>query len=218
GRDGGRHRSALDPGQPIALTLAAALDVEIAPDAGGHGQDDQRETHSAFHRPFDVKRGVFVYWYDSLPPAASAVETVEGDPIVGQGLSFGVLRLGEGELGIGQLEDRPDASVEPALGKSKVLLGRGHRRLSGLDSLGCVGDRYLGLLDVLDDVELGRLDVGQRAFVVGPGLAVAADAPSAIVDGPGERERDRPQLVQVLTRTTVRSAARDVREEVAEGL
>ena len=59
----------------------------------------------------------------SLPPAGGPLQRRERDTVVRQGLGLGVLRLGQEQLGVGQLEDGADPGVEPALGQAEVLLG-----------------------------------------------------------------------------------------------
>src|SRR2546427_12360408 len=75
---------------------------------------------------------VRIFW--RLPEADGAVQPGERDSVVGQGLGLGVLGLGQGELGVGELEDRADARVEPALREAEVLLGGGDGDLRGLDA------------------------------------------------------------------------------------
>ena len=54
-----------------------------------------------------------------LPPAGRPVELSESNTIVRRRLRLRVLGLGESQLSVGQLEDRSDPGVEPALGKAE---------------------------------------------------------------------------------------------------
>src|SRR6266446_5167999 len=150
--------------------------------------------------------------------ADGAIQPRQGDPIIRQGLALGVLGLGEGELGVRQLEDGADTGVEPPLGQAKVLLGGGHQGLRRQDPLLGLLDGDLGLLDILDNVQLGGLHACPRALEVGLRLLVSRDPPAAVEERPGKRQAERPGLVELALGTPVGPAARDVREEVAKSL
>src|SRR5262245_18129977 len=94
----------------------------------------------------------------SSSPAERAVEACQGDPEVGEGLRLGVLRLGQSELSVGQVEDGADARVEAALDEAEVFLGGGHGGLGGHDALVRLDHRRARLLDLAGDVELDRLE------------------------------------------------------------
>src|SRR5262252_3728594 len=88
-----------------------------------------------------------------LPPPGGSIELGERDPVVGQRLRLRVRGLGQRELGVGQLEDRPHADVEPAQGEPEVFLRRGDDHARGLDALlrGLDGD--LRMLEILVWIE-----------------------------------------------------------------
>src|SRR2546425_10120224 len=158
---------------------------------------------------------VRIFW--RLPEADGAVQPGERDSVVGQGLGLGVLGLGQGELGVGELEDRADARVEPALREAEVLLGGGGGALRGLDALVGLDDVVDRLLDLAGNVELTGLHAGLGSLEVGARFAVPRDAVAAVVQRPVQREVQLPDLVHVRPLGAVEPAAGDVREEVAEG-
>src|SRR2546428_381100 len=146
------------------------------------------------------------------------IESREGDPVVGQGLAFGVLGLGEGELRVGELQDGPDAGVESPLGQPEILLRGGHQRLRRLDPLLSLLDGDLRLLDVLHDVELGGLHARPRALEVRLRLLIPRDPAAAVEERPVQGQGGRPGLVERSLRAPVGAAARHIRKEVAKGL
>src|SRR5262249_52884604 len=147
GRDGRGKGAALNPDQAVFRHAAAALSVEIAPDRATDQYGDDDERNDSLHQLLRRYRGRTV----SSKSAATdgTIQPREGDPVIGQGLAFGVLRLGEGELRVGELEDRSHTSVESTLGEPEILLGRGHEGLGRLDPLLGFLDGDLRLLDVL---------------------------------------------------------------------
>ena len=110
----------------------------------------------------------------TLPSSCGAIQLGQRDAVVGEGLRLGILRLRERELGVGQLEDRPDADVEPALGEPEVFLGRRDQHARRLDPLlgGLDGD--LRLLEALDERQLRDLDAGVGGAVIGLRFVVGA--------------------------------------------
>src|SRR5512145_1002415 len=167
---------------------------------------------------FQTPRRSKVFTEASLAPPTRPIQPVERDAIVGQGLGLQVLGLGQGQLRVRQFQNRAHAGVEAALGQAKVLLGRGHRGLCRLQALLAFLDGDLGLLDVARDLEILRPGPGPARLQEGLRLAIAGDAAAAVVKGPRQGQRQRPDLVQLGPRASVRTATRDVGEEVAEGL
>src|SRR5204862_7263163 len=74
-----------------------------------------------------------------------------------------------------------------------------------------------GLLDVLRDREVLRLDARLGGLEVGAGLAIPGDAIPAVEDRPRQRQRGRPRLVERAADPAVRGRTRDIGEEVSEG-
>src|SRR5207249_742165 len=95
--------------------------------------------------------------------------------------------------------------------------------LGGLDTLLGLLDGDLGLLDVLDDVELRRLHPLLGGLEVRFRLLVLGDPVPSVEERPREGQADRPVLIELGLVTAelaaaVRTNAGDVGEEVAEGL
>src|SRR5438445_5449267 len=157
------------------------------------------------------------------PPPDRAVEAVERDAEVRERLGLGVLGLRERQLGVGELEDRPHPGVEPPLGEAEVFLCGGDEGLRGLDPLLGLLDRDLGLLDILNDVELRGPHPLLRPLEAGLGLLVLREPIAAVDARPGGRQPKRPApvergLVAAELAAAVRAGAADVGEEVPEGL
>src|SRR6059036_3994803 len=104
-RDGRGEGPPLDAGHAVLGHAATALGVEVAPDGttDQHGDDD--EGNDPLHQL--VRRGRGRTVSSGSAATDSTIQPRESDPVVGQGLALGVLGLGEGELGVGELEDRP---------------------------------------------------------------------------------------------------------------
>src|SRR2546426_2103378 len=79
-------------------------------------------------------------------------------------------------------------------------------------------DRDLGLLDVLNDVELRGFHPLPRALEVGLRLLVLRDSIASVEERPREAQPERPALGELRLAAAVRAGAADVGEEVAEGL
>src|SRR5438132_10396976 len=157
------------------------------------------------------------------PPPDRAVEAVERDAEVRERLGLGVLGLRERQLGVGELEDRPNPGVEPPLGEAEVFLCGGDEGLRGLDPLLGLLDRDLGLLDILNDVELRGPQPLLRPLEAGLGLLIPREPIAAVEERPGEGQPKRPVLVELglvaaELAAAVRADAADVGKEIPQGL
>src|SRR5262249_53112700 len=178
GRDRGGEGASLNARGAVLGRAAAALRVEIGEDASTGQQRYDDDRYDPSHHWLDA--ATFRSVSRPSAPADRAIQPGQGNPIIGQGLALGVLRLGQGELGVRQFENGADAGVEPALRQAKVLLGGSDQRLGGEDSLLGLLDRNLSLLDVLDDVELSGFHGGPGAFEQSLRLLIPRDPTAAI--------------------------------------
>src|SRR5262245_10937393 len=150
-----------------------------------------------------------------LLAADGEIEPRQPDAIVRERLHLRLLRLGQRQLRVDELEDGADTHVESALGEPVVLGGGRDGRLGRFETLCGLTDDHARLLDLLRDGESGLLDAELGRTEIGLGLAKPGDRVAAVEQRPRHGERRRPRLIQRGRRSAEEAVSGDGGEKAA---